>query len=1538
LVKENRETDAEKMAEQIELKVIGTYATGVFDESAAEIPAYDPETQRLFVVNANSATVDVLDLSDPTNPTLITSIELSNFGGVANSVAVKNGLVAVAVENNDKQANGQVIFFNANSEDFTTPAKAVDVGALPDMLTFTPDGQKVLVANEGEPSDDYSNDPEGSVSIIDLAGGVDNASVTNADFTAFNTEIDALKEAGVRIFGPDATVAQDLEPEYITVSPDSQTAWVVLQENNALGVIDLATGIVTDILPLGFKDRSAEGNGLDASDEDGEINITNWPVLGMYLPDAIDTFQAGDQTYLISANEGDSRDYDGFSEEARIEDLFLDPEAFPNADELQTSEALGRLKVTKTLGISDATVFIAELDGTQEVEANDSEATATAKLQLNDAGDVLSYSLTVTGLDFGVLAGGDPQTEDTGDDVTLFHFHNAPRGENGDVVFDILNNDEDLSITIDDDGSAKIVGNWEEAESGDVPLSSFVDELRNAEADDEVNLYFNLHTNDFPGGEIRGQLISTVAYDELYSFGGRSFSIWDSNGNLVFDSGDDFEQIIAEQLPEQFNFDGDNDSFDSRSDDKGPEPEGVTVGVIDEIPYAFIGLERIGGIMVYNISDPTAPEFVQYINNRDFNGDPEAGTAGDISPEGLTFIAAEDSANGKPLLAVANEVSGTTTIYEIDTPETAFTLQILHASDLEGGVDAIDNAPNFASIIDFLEDEFDNSITLSAGDNYLSGPFFSAAGDSSIAPTLQSVYEQLFGLEAGTLSSITEGVGRVDISIMNLIGFDASALGNHEFDLGTRTIKDIIDAAIADSDEDGQLDEISWLGSQFPYLSSNLDFSNDGNLSGIFTSEILANTAFQSTPDDLVAAAAAPKIAPATIIERGEEKIGVVGATTPLLESISSPGDTQVIGFGTNDMEELAGILQPVIDELIEQGINKIILVSHLQQIQLEEELVPLLKGVDIAIAGGSDTLLADANDILRSGDEAAGDYPIVTTNADGDPALIVSTDGEYSYVGRLVVDFDANGVVIPDSVAEDVSGAFATTDEVVENLWGSVDNAFADGTKGDLVRQLTDAVDEIVTTKDSEIFGKTDVFLEGRRNEVRTQETNLGNLTADANLAAAQEIDPTVTVSIKNGGGIRAEIGTIDGTTGEELPTEANPKSGKETGEVSQLDIENSLRFNNLLSLVTVTAEELKQILEHGVAASAEGATPGQFPQVGGLAFSFDIEFPAIAFDGEGNVTTDGERVRSLAIVDENGNITDTIVENGEIVGDPNRTIRLVTLNFLADGGDGYPFPQFGEDVIATEIGEQQAFGDFLADDFAETPFNVSDTEVEFDERIQNLDFREDTVLPTPNELVFGTTGNDTLEAGITPNFDGSEDLVFTGSGEDLVDFNTANTNSRAYTGTGADELFASTGDRLFGGEGDDTFDAAAGSGNNRLYGGAGNDTFFLGTNDVLVGGDGNDKFFVGSGGENRISGGAGADEFWLANVESPATANTIVDLEIDTDIIGISLEGVSSIDNLGFRQEGDNAIVSFEDDDLGIFLGIQATDLQASANFVFA
>lgn len=487
------------------LTKVGGYQSGIFDDSAAEIVAYDSRSKRLFVTNSGQKALDILSLEDVTQPTKLHSVDLSPWGA-PNSVAVHQGLVAVAVENINKQEKGLVLFLDI----FGTELGMIDVGALPDMLCFSPDGLTLLVANEGEPNDSYDLDPEGSISVLDLSEGIGSLTVKHLVFSDIDPE---SLDPSVRIFGPKASVAQDLEPEYITFSVDGSTAWVTLQENNALAIVDVLSGEVRAIVGLGFKNHAFTKNGLDASNKDDAINIQSWPVKGMYLPDAIGSFSVEGETYLVTANEGDSRDYDGFSEEERVGKLSLDPETFPLAKDLQDNAALGRLKVTTTLGDTD----------------------------------------------------GD----------------------------------------------------------GD--------------------------------------------FDELYSYGARSFSVWDSDGKRVYDSGDFLERKLAELLPNDFNSTNDeNGSFDNRSDDKGPEPEGLVIGTINGTPILFLGLERIGGVMAFDLSHPAEPRFLSYVTSRDFTGKAEDGTAGDLGPEGMVFIPALNSPNGKNLLVVSFEVSGSIAVYEIN--------------------------------------------------------------------------------------------------------------------------------------------------------------------------------------------------------------------------------------------------------------------------------------------------------------------------------------------------------------------------------------------------------------------------------------------------------------------------------------------------------------------------------------------------------------------------------------------------------------------------------------------------------------------------------------------------------------------------------------------------------------------------------------------------------------------------------------------------------------------------------------------------------
>ena len=545
--------------------------------------------------------------------------------------------------------------------------------------------------------------------------------------------------------------------------------------------------------------------------------------------------------------------------------------------------------------------------------------------------------------------------------------------------------------------------------------------------------------------------------------------------------------------------------------------------------------------------------------------------------------------------------------------ETSAVVQLLHASDQEAGLGAIDDAPRFSAVINGLRGDptysADPTLTLMSGDLYISGPFFSTT------------------------------TGQADIRITDAVGTQAAVFGNHEFDLGTSVVADLI---AAEEPDEGEAAADLYPGTTFPYLSGNLDFSE-------------SNLADFVAPDGQEASSIPNSITRSTVITEGDEVFEVVGVTTPLLPSISSPGDVVVSPSNPADLEALAAIVQPLVDDLSAQGINKIILLAHMQQLALELELAPLLRDVDVIVAGGSDTLLAADGDRLRANDTRAGEYPLLRASATGQPVAVVNTSREYRYVGRLVAGFDAAGVL---SQVADESGAYATDAEGVQRAGNAA--------PAPEVVTATDEVRSVVTELDGTIFGSTDVYLNGLREAVRTEETNLGDLSADANLAAARAVDPTVAVSIKNGGGIRASIGAVKpGPEGTLIPPEANPLTGKEAGQISLLDVQNALRFDNSLTVLTLTAAELQAVLEHGVAASGSGATPGQFPQVGGVSFSFDPNLPGSAYDEDGTLVTPGERVRSAAILNDDGSVQDVLVENGQLVGDPDRPIRVVTLGF---------------------------------------------------------------------------------------------------------------------------------------------------------------------------------------------------------------------------------------------------------------------------------
>jgi 6-phosphogluconolactonase (cycloisomerase 2 family) len=526
-------------------------------EGAAEIVAYQASKKWIYGINSsgdeavvNIIPADTFDTAalvqdnegivSATNLTSTITLTLNdNTPGDANSIAIdeNNQMLAVAMAAKNVGEAGQIAFYDISGD---TPAfiKNVPAGFLPDMVTFNHDGTKVVVANEGEPNGDYSIDPKGSVSIINIVEGVVADTATNIDFTTYNSQQAELESDGFVFANPtgrtikgnviNTTVAMDLEPEYVSISKDNKYAYVSIQENNGLAIINLEDNSV-ELKALGFKDWSDLQ--IDASDKDGGVNFKSYPGLyGMYQPDTISSFSWKGANFIVSANEGDAREY------------FFDV----------TDEA---------------------------------DCTAKGGLDYDEDDGCLAYI-----------------DESRVEDLTLA------------ANFDYLNNDDD------DIGRLKV-------------------------------------------STVKGDTNDDGQYESLYAYGARSFTIWDSNGLVVFDSGDDIGRITASVHGEAFNNNEDENEGDTRSDDKGAEPEALTIGTIDERTFAFIGLERMGGIMVYDITNPYDVQFEDYFYNRGvIEG---ADITGDLAPEGMVFVPAEQSATGEPLLIIGNEISGSIAVWQI---------------------------------------------------------------------------------------------------------------------------------------------------------------------------------------------------------------------------------------------------------------------------------------------------------------------------------------------------------------------------------------------------------------------------------------------------------------------------------------------------------------------------------------------------------------------------------------------------------------------------------------------------------------------------------------------------------------------------------------------------------------------------------------------------------------------------------------------------------------------------------------------------------
>lgn len=1628
---------------EFELSKVGTYNTGVFDESAAEIVAFDTTSGRLFFTNANDNVVTALDISNPASPTKIADFDMSAYGGGVNSVDASNGVLAIAVEAEESTDPGSVVFLDTDGNFITQ----VTVGSLPDMVTFNHAGTKVLTANEGEPNDNYDIDPEGSVSIIDISNGVQNATVTQITFESFNDKKVSLQNRGVRIFGPNATVAQDLEPEYVAVTDNDSLAYVALQENNAFAVIDLVTDELIDILPLGFKNHNTgqplltefvlnelidmpelgtptygggqdpvflggfSGLYFDATEStdslyvfyavpdrgpnDAAVNRNNvtpaaatnlrpfklpdyqgriakftldivrgeaslddqilltradgtTPISGRgNIPGFDETpvvpadpiisgtgdllsedFQDQDAALgnwtLYSAASDATWQYDNFQDDYFAEingfgadeasddwlissaiaigagttevsisfvtaknfeggnlEVFLldgysgtgDPIANSNANRNITSffefstggytdtnsgehqEMFGGDAFSLYLAFRYTTTGTGPGDGalwqlddinvsTTPLESNgdfvDADGNGYTALEFDEFGGDFESVLRDPNGDFwmcdeyrpaiyhfnteGVLVdrfvpigtsmlGTTPQPAGTygtetlpaiyakrranrgfegmalnTDDGLLYAFiqspieapdnsvrnnsdvirilavnpaNGMPMAEyvylleaNADRAFDIGRVDKigdvvyagngkfmvlerDSSVPGDDEGkkyvfeinltgATNILGMAISTEDGSTGMTleqMTADEIFAAGVQavhktkvlnlpsigylpsdkpeglavlpggdlavlndndfglagagvsdnstlgiiqfcddnsfDASNLSDGIEIQNWPtlgiynpdairsfsvGGrnyvitanegdsrdydgfseedrvadltldptafpnaaelqaeENLGRLNITLAngdldgdgdYDQLYSYGSRSFSIWDQYGNQVFDSGNEFERILAELDPVNFNSTNDeNGSGKNRSDDKGPEPEAIEVVMKGDTIYALIGLERIGGIFVYNITDPANPYYVNYINNRDFSvEDATSPEIGDLGVEDIVYISAEHSPNGQPMVVTANEVSGTVTLFGVEFDKPGFFLRIVHNNDGESKLSPteidgmmIGGAAQFKTVADDLRSGSVPNIMLSSGDNFLAGTAFNASLNR--AP----------------------GLPLYDAVVLDEIGYDAIAIGNHDFDFGP----DILERMIAD-----------FINTQPPYLSANLDFSAEPGLQALVD---------------------AGRIAKRTVIDREGEKIGVIGLITDAINTISTPRNVVVD-------PDLMSVAQQQIDELIAEGVNKIILISHLQSINNEIELVGMLSGVDVVIAGGGDELLTNNPDNAITGISVFDEYPIRVPNADGDTVYIVTTPGEYRYVGNLVVEFDEEGEVIDIEEESDVI---------------LVKDAIADMT---IQTEVVDSVLAYEAGLSTNIIAITEVDLDGTRESIRSIETNQGNLIADAFLwlgqkeAANFNLDPNIPmIAVQNGGGIR---------NNEVIPANS---------EISELKTFEMLPFDNFVSILNpLTPEQLKSALENAVERHENG--DGAFLQIAGFRIVWDD------LDGTPGVN------RIISVTLDDGT---PIVENYEVV-DGAPSVYIVTNSFTAGGGDAYDeFAAVGFQNLGTSY--QKVLFDFI-------------------------------------------------------------------------------------------------------------------------------------------------------------------------------------------------------------------------------------------------
>lgn len=1047
----------------LQISKIAGYSVGTTnkDGGVAEIVRFNRDNGKFYLVNGSTTppSIDIVPLTGDGTLIKETSIDVKalaetggfQFGDLTSlDINSATGTIAAAVQEAAYDKNGRILLLDYDGNFL----QSYEAGVQPDMVKYTSDGRYILTADEGEPREE-GVDPEGSVTVVDTQEGT----VTHVKFNDPSVIDDLVHIRGasdakgkITGSGDKADAVHDLEPEYIALSADELTAYVSLQENNAVAIIDIPSGKVVGVHGLGYKDLNDPRNALDLVN-DGAIKLENVPFYGMYMPDGIASYTVDGQTYLLTANEGDVTEWPGRENGSKISKLV---DLNPN---------------------SEAALF---LQGKEAV-----------------------YGKTEVAGDMG---------------------------------------------------------------------------------------------ND--GG---------------YLYGGRSFSVWNA-GDLtqVYDSGNDFERITGERLPDYFNVSNSKVEKDDRSAKKGPEPEYVAVGEVGSKVFAFIGLERIGGVMTYEITDPEHPVFVNYSNTRDF----AAGLNTDSGPEGLEFIPASDSPTGRPLLLVANEVGGTVAVLELKVTKvtldkTALSLTVggpagkLNASAETGDgagaevrwssadpqVAEVDNEGNVMPkaagqtvVTARSEDGYGMAeavVTVSEADadtwkltvmhtNDTHAHLAEVARRTTLVKQIRGEGGNSLLLDAGDVFSgdlyFTKWQGSADLAFMNYLQYDAMTFGNHEFDKGTGVLAEFVKNA------------------HFPLVSSNIDFSKDKNIAPLLKEPV----SFGAGKDG---SGVKSGVYPYVVLEVDGHRVGVFGMTTEDTKETSSPGKDVVFRNAEIAAEETVRAMK-------KEGINIIIGLSHLGYAR-DKGLAKNVEGIDLIVGGHTHTKL-DTPDV-------------VIDEVHQTPTLVVQANEWGKFLGRVDLVFDSQGNVLTGP--GQTGGGLITVDSKVE--------------EDSIVKEMLAPYNAELEELKKQVVGVAAAVLDGERAQVRSKETNLGNLIADGMLAKAKALKDA-DIALMNGGGIRASI---------------------DQGDITMGELRTVMPFGNTLYVLDVTGQQLKDGLENGISGAKSADLPGKFPQIAGMKFKWDPAQPA------------GAKVFDVQIKQ----------GQGFVPLDLKATYRLATNSFVANGGDGY-------------------------------------------------------------------------------------------------------------------------------------------------------------------------------------------------------------------------------------------------------------------------